>query len=166
MNNHMIEMGRILKEEKGLFEKLCSLERNKTGAILDHNGRLLEKLSIEQEEILSSISKLEMDRIKHIENFKKHKHVRKVGISLSDITGMMDDSSADNMRLLGRNLKDVMIRLSRIQETNRILIHDNMEYYNILMTGLRRDRSLETGYGSDGREEEGLKNSILFNQKV
>jgi len=59
-----------------------------------------------------------------------------------------------------------MMRLSRIQETNRVLIHDNMEYYNILLTGLRRDRSLDTGYGSDGREEENLKNSILFNQKV
>jgi hypothetical protein len=70
------------------------------------------------------------------------------------------------MRVLGRNLKDVMIRLSRIQETNQVLIHDNMEYYNILLTGLRRDRSMDTGYGSDGREEETLKNSILFNQKA
>ena len=57
-----------------------------------------------------------------------------------------------------------MIRLSRIQDTNRVLISDNMEYYNILLTGLRRDPSLETGYGRDGREDEKLKNSILFNQ--
>jgi DNA-binding transcriptional MerR regulator len=162
----MIEMGRILKEEKDLFEKLCSLERSKTGAILDHNGKLLEKISIEQEEILSSISKLEVDRVKHIESFKKQNHVRKAGISLSEITEILDDSSAGHMRVLGRNLKDVMIRLSRIQDTNRILIQDNMEYYNILMTGLRRDKSLETGYGSDGKEDEGLKNSILFNQKA
>jgi hypothetical protein len=166
MNNHIIEMGRTLKEEKALFEKLCLLERNKTGAILDHNGKLLEKISIEQEGILSIISKLEMDRIKHIENYKKHKHIRQAGITLSDITGILDGFSADTMRVLGRNLKDVMMRLSRIQETNRVLIHDNMEYYNILLTGLRRDRSLDTGYGSDGREEENLKNSILFNQKV
>jgi DNA-binding transcriptional MerR regulator len=107
-----------------------------------------------------------MDRMKHIENYKKHKHIRKTGVSLSDITELMDNSSSDNMRMLGRNLKDVMVRLGRIQETNRVLIHDNMEYYNILLTGLRRDRSLDTGYSSDGREEENLKNSILFNQKA
>lgn len=166
MDSHLIEMGRILKEERGLFENLCSLERNKTGAILDHNGKLLEKISFEQEEILSSISKLEVDRVRHIENFKKHKHIRKAGISLSEIAEILDGSSAENMRVLGRNLKDVMIRLSRIQETNRTLIHDNMEYYNILMTGLRRDKTLETGYGSDGREEEGLRSSILFNKKA
>ena len=107
-----------------------------------------------------------MNRTKHIEHYKKNKHIRKSGISLSDITASMDESSADNMRLLGRNLKDVMVRLGRIQETNRVLINDNMEYYNILLTGLRRDRSLDIGYGSDGREEEILKNSILFNQKA
>ena len=59
MDNHIIEMGKILKEETALFEKLHSLERNKTSAILDHNGKLLEKISLEQEGILSSISKLE-----------------------------------------------------------------------------------------------------------
>jgi hypothetical protein len=164
MDKHIVEMGRILKEETGLFEKLFLLERNKTSAILEHNGKLLEKISLEQEGILSSISKLEMDRMKHIENYKKHKHIHKTGISLSDITVLMDNTSSDNMRILGRNLKDVMLRLGRIQETNQVLIHDNMEYYNILLTGLRRDRTLDTGYGSDGREEENLKNSILFNQ--
>jgi hypothetical protein len=66
MNNHMIEMGRILKEEKDLFEILCSLERNKTSAILDHNGKLLEKISVDQEGILSSILKMTESSISRI----------------------------------------------------------------------------------------------------
>ena len=57
-----------------------------------------------------------------------------------------------------------MLKLQRLQETNQTLINDNMEYYNILLTGLRRSGPLDTGYGRDGKEEENLKNSILFNK--
>ncbi len=53
MDGHIGHIKSILKEEAGLFERLYSLERNKTSAIIEHNGSLLEKLSREQEELIS-----------------------------------------------------------------------------------------------------------------
>jgi len=164
MEKNMIEITNILKEETCLFEKMCTLEKSKTEAIIEHNARLLETISHEQEDILGRISALENDRMRKMEDYKKHRHIRTSSFTLKDMAEVLDGSTATNMLTIGRNLKDVMIRLSRIQDTNRVLISDNMEYYNILLTGLRRDPSLETGYGRDGREDEKLKNSILFNQ--
>jgi len=164
MEKHITEMIRILKEETGLFEKLCSLEKDKTGAIVDHNGKLIEKISLEEEGLLSMISSLESMRLRQVEAYVKQRHIRNDHVTLSDVAATAEKPVSDNMILLGRNLKEVMMRLGRLQETNHVLMHDNMEYYNILLAGLRRTSSTETAYGSNGKEEEKLKNSVLFNQ--
>ncbi len=164
MEKHITEMIRILKEESGLFERLCSLEKDKSAAIVDHNGSLLEKISGDEEELLARISLLESMRLKQVNDYMKSRHIRKDHVTLSDVAASMDKPASEGMLMLGRSLKEVMMRLGRLQETNRVLINDNMEYYNILLTGLRRDGSLDSGYGRDGREEEKLRNSILFNQ--
>ena len=164
MEKHITEMLRILKEEAGLFEKLCSLEKDKTGAIVDHNGKLLEKISMEEEGLLAMISNMEASRLKQVEAYMKHRRVSNDRITLSDVAATTEKSVSEDMLLLGRGLKEIMMKLGRLQETNRVLINDNMEYYNILLTGLRRNSAMDSGYGSDGREEEKLKNSILFNK--
>jgi hypothetical protein len=164
MEKHISEIIRILKEETELFEKLCSLEKDKTGAIVDHNGKLIEKISGDEEGLLTRISELESMRLAQVNGYMKARHIRKSQVTLYDVAAATDKPVSENMILMGRSLKEVMLRLGRLQETNRVLIHDNMEYYNILLTGLRRDTTLETGYGKDGREEEKLRNSILFNQ--
>jgi hypothetical protein len=166
MDKHAAEIKNILKEETGLFDRLYTLERTKTSAIIEHNGSLLEKLSLEQEGLFSNIMVLETDRMKRVDEFKKSRKIHDRGVSLNDIAARMDAPAAEHMRLFGRNLKDMMQRLRRLQETNRVLINDNMEYYNILLTGLRRTGPLDTGYGRDGKEEENLKNSILFNKRA
>ena len=164
MEKNVTAMTDILKKETELFEKMYSLEKSKTEAIVEHNAKLLETISLEQEGLLSRISQLESDRTRKMDDYKKRRHIGNASFTLRDMAGVLDGPTASSVLTIGRNLKDVMLRLSRTQDTNRVLINDNLEYYNILLTGLRRDRSLETGYGRDGREDEKLKNSILFNQ--
>jgi hypothetical protein len=164
MEKNIISMTKILKEETSLFEKMCALEKSKTEAIVEHNAQLIESISLEQEELLGKISTMEHERAKQMEDYRKHRHINNISFTLRDMAEVLGGATATSVLTIGRNLKDVMLRLGRMQDTNRVLINDNMEYYNILLTGLRRDRSMETGYGRDGREDEKLKNSILFNQ--
>lgn len=166
MERHIADMGNILKKETALFEKIFGLEQNKTNAIIEHNGRLIEKISMEQEELLTAVSALEIERMKNVDAYKREMRIRREITTLTDITGTLKGATGRNMVALGRDLKDVMTRLSRVRDTNKVLINDNMQYYNILLTGLRRDPSLDTGYGHDGKEEEKLRNSILINTTV
>lgn len=164
MEQQLVDMNRILKEETELFEKIFALEESKTGAIIGQHGKQLEMISLEQEGLLSRVSALESSRSRTIDSYRQRIHMKHENPTLRDIIATMDASSGPQMEARGRNLKRLMDKLSRLQETNNKLISDNMEYYNILMSGIRRDRSVETGYGSDGKEEEKMRNSILFNQ--
>lgn len=166
MERHIADMGNILKKETTLFEKIFGLEQNKTNAIIEHNGKLIEKISMEQEELLTAVSALEIERMKNVDAYKREMRIRRELTTLTDITDTLKGTSGRNMAALGRELKDVMTRLSRVRDTNKVLINDNMQYYNILLTGLRRDPSLDTGYGHDGKEEENLRSSILINTTV
>lgn len=164
MDGQIGQLQKILREETGIFDKIYSLERSKTGAIIEQNGALLEKLSRAQEGLLSDIMALEPVRMKRVDEFKRARHIRHQGISISDIAQHIETPEAEQLRVIGRSLKDSMLKLQRLQETNQTLINDNMEYYNILLTGLRRSGPLDTGYRRDGKEAENLKSSILFNK--
>ncbi|MBN2157817.1 MAG: flagellar protein FlgN [Spirochaetes bacterium] len=166
MNRHIAEMGNILKQETAIFEKIYALEEKKTGAIIDHNGKLIEKISMEQEGLLGKVSDLETERMKKVDAYKRERHIRKEITTLSDITAMLGQPSGGMVASLGGELKDIMGKLACMQDTNRVLITDNMKYYNILLTGLRRDTNMDAGYRHDGKEEEKLRNSILFNTTV
>jgi hypothetical protein len=165
MNKHIAEIATILQEETRLFNTVCSLEENKTGAIMTHDGRLLDRISREQEGLLGTISALESSRMRHAD-LVAHRGGGGGHATLADIVSRAGDGHEVRLRDMGRSLRSVLIKLKNLQETNQVLINDNMEYYNILLTGLRRSRSADAGYGEDGREEEKLKNSILFNKKA
>ena len=80
MDGQIGQLQKILREETGLFDKIYSLERSKTGAIIEQNGALLEKLSRAQEGLLSDIMALESVRMKRVDEFKRARHIRHQGI--------------------------------------------------------------------------------------
>jgi flagellar biosynthesis/type III secretory pathway chaperone len=164
MERQVIELEKILKDEAVIFEKLYSLEERKTRAILEHNGRLLEKISREQEGLLAGVHSLESDRVKRTVDSRKSGNTRKGKVTLNDIAGSAGGQSGARLSAIGKKIGDIITRLSNLLETNRMLINDNMEYYNVLLTGLRAGNKVDAGYSPEGKEEETLKQSLLFNQ--
>ena len=163
MDRHLEKIVRILTEESGVFQEILSLEENKTGTIINQDAKLLEKISREQEGFLTILASLEKDRMNRIAEFMKSKNRGKDAISLNDIASLAGPEGG-RIRSLGDNLRRLLARLDSLQETNRTLINDNMEYYNILLSGLKRGRVNGTGYSSDGKEEEKVTQALLFNK--
>jgi flagellar biosynthesis/type III secretory pathway chaperone len=164
MVRHGKDIERILKDELGIFEKLYSLEEQKTGAILEHKGKLLERISREQEGLLSKIQALESDRQKKMEACETAGHIKKENVTLRTFAESLGGAARDALTETGKRLGGLISRLNSLLETNAILITDNMEYYNILLTGLRANGTNDAGYSPDGREEDIPKQSVLFNQ--
>lgn len=50
---------KLLETELEIFKKICTLEQEKSEAIIKKNGELLQELSIQQEKHLAEISPLE-----------------------------------------------------------------------------------------------------------
>jgi len=164
MEKYDFEMGKILKDELIIFEKLFVLEEHKTSAILEHDGKLLERISRDQEVLLSNMQPLESERLKKMAACKKARHIKKDKATLKDIAEAMGGANGANLATVGGKLAGLITRLNHLLEANRMLINDNMEYYNILLTGLRNNRTVDAGYSPDGKEEDIPKQSVLFNQ--
>ncbi len=166
MYKPVIEMEKILSREIELYESLFNLEIDKSEAITRKDWRSVENISLRQEKELSEIDLLEKKREKLIQEYRKLNNLDDLTreVTLRDIILSMDEDSSHHLLRLGMDLKSVMNRTSDLVRTNGTLLHDNMEFFNILMSGLKTNRG-QAGYGNDGKEEN-LKSShpVLFNQ--
>lgn len=168
MKDPVIGMEKLLVDEKNLYKKIYSIEEKKSSAIIERDGKLLEKLSLEQEKLLSAISCHETRREKLIENYRKMNKLinMREDISLKDIAQSMDIKSSSALLKEGKELKDVLLKIGNLQDINKRLLNDNLEFFNILFSGLKSSTSIQSGYGRDGKEEDRIADSIVINKTV
>jgi len=162
MDNHIERIIAILHEEERLFAEIHGIEERKVGAIMSHDGSLLERLSRRQEAILEDIERVEKSRCALVSDFAVLHHISG-SHTLSDIAACVDANTAERLAESGRRLRLQLERLKKIQATVRTLIDDNMEYYRLLIDGLKRGPGHGAQYGKNGREEEKGRRSILIN---
>lgn len=166
MENPVSALEKVLTREKELYESICSLENAKKEAIITRDGSTLERLSMDQERILVEIRQLEGQRTRVIDEYR-HKNRNcdlPPEITLSDIVASMKENSSSRLMRIGMDLRSLLVRLKSLQETNGGLMEDTMEFYRILLSGLKNGATEEAGYSRDGKEEGRVAGAILFNQ--
>jgi len=165
MPDAIMEMEHILEREEEIYREIYYIEEQKSSAIMDRDGERIEGLSAEQERLLRKVNSLEEKRMGVAADYMAAKGMSP-GSTLREITLTMENDTADRILKKGMGLKAILMRISQIQETNSGLLQDNMELYNIMLSGLRDTTSISTGYSSNGREENRVANPVLFNKTV
>jgi len=162
----VIDLEKILLQEKSIYEKIYMIEEEKKNIILNRDGKNLEIMSVQQEAFVKEIEVLEMERDKKIKNYIKDNRIEDLSqeVTLRDVIISMDEDSAHKLLQLGLSLKKIIKNLSFLQANNEKLISDNMEFYDLLLSGLKSGEPLDSGYGLDGRQNNRVQNSMLFNQ--
>lgn len=163
----VVEMEKVLRQEKDHYEKLYRLEEEKRHAILQRNWAGLESLSKEQSDLFPLIDRLETKREELIDEYRTINGLDDLNreIRLKDIVLSMDEDSSHHLLQLGMELKDMMTRVGDIVKNNNVLINDNREFFNILLSGLKDGVSVRGGYDKSGREEAAARaGALLFNQ--
>ncbi len=162
----VIEMEKILQEELNIYEQIYFLEEQKSDAIIARDGKKMESISLDQEKLLKKIEKYEKKREKQIELYRTSNKLDEqvMPATLKNVVHSMDEDSAHHLLRIGLDLKNLLVRMNRLQRNNEKLIHDNLEFYDILVSGLRSSNSMESGYDRDGCEEEKISGSMIFNQ--
>lgn len=160
------EVERILLSEFALYKKICELEEKKGEAIIQRNGNLLEKLSMEQEKILSSIIELENQRAKCLEQFKRENHIAdsKKEITLADILANVDEISAKRLRKISEDLKELLYKIRAFAQTNEKLARDHIEIFSLLLKEIKSKFSLHTGYNKEAVEHCTIDNPLIINR--
>jgi len=167
MESPVLELERIINSEIEIYDRIAALEENKTDAILSRDGIEIESFSKEQETLLTEIASLEQRRENSIEQYRTDNHLDDGGfVSIHDIVRNMDEDSALRLSRCGMELKKTMLRIKSLSETNRKLIEDNLEFFNILVSGLKSSASFHTGYTREGEKTQKLKGALLINRTV
>lgn len=166
MESPVCELERILKKEQEIFERLASIEEEKTGTILAKDGIGLEAQAKEQEVLLAGINELEVKREASIAKYREEHHLDEKYVSLNDVISAMDEDSALKLMLCGMELKKTVLRMQSMSHTNNRLMEDNMEFFNILVSSLKNSVAPAAGYTADGCSPRMKGSSFIFNKTV
>jgi hypothetical protein len=167
MESPVRELEHILKSEVAIYERVATIEEEKTESIMCRNGRELEAFVLEQERLLAEIAVLEEKREKTIDRYKKIHHLDEIkGLALRDVVQNMDEDSALKLMECGLELKKTMLRVGSLSHTNRKLIEDNVEFFDILLSGIKSSVSIQGGYTRGGNPDMIMRGSLLFNKTV
>jgi len=168
MQQLVLKLENIMKLEREIYQEIFIIEAEKSEAIIKKAGKVIEELSVTQEKLLTKVELLENERLKLMGRFKKQNNsdLHDNEITLQDIVNSIDSKSGSAIKEAGIELKKILIKVNRIQETNSQLLKDNMEFYDILISGLKNSSTLRSGYGSDGKEKGRVFNPVLFNIKA
>lgn len=165
MSQAVLRLENIMNLEREIYQEIFHIEEDKSEAILHKEGKVIEELSVKQEKLLGKIDSLEKERIKLMEGYRKHPGLRHQNgdITLQDVIEVSDSESASALKKTGNELKGVLVKVKNVQDMNARLLKDNMEFYDILIAGLKNSSTLRSGYGSDGKEKGRVVNPVLFN---
>ncbi len=149
----------IIKEEKCIYERIFEIEEAKTEAIIDRNGRQLEFLSTEQDCLICEIEVFEAERLRLMDEEGCIMNVREIAQKLPD---------AESAELIcdAEKLRDILMTLKNLQNTNENMAADNMEYFNLMVSGMKESSTIRSGYGSDGREQGRVTKPVLLNTRA
>lgn len=168
MEINVINLEKNLRKQIELYEKIEEIELQKSDVIIDKDGKSLGELAFEQEQIMKNLSVLEEDRLEIIKKYISDNKLNDLdtNLPLRKIITSMDEDSAHVIYEVGTELKKLVLRIQKLNETNTILMKDNMEFFNILTDSLKQNQGTE-GYTLKGNISNGsVRSSVLFNKTV
>lgn len=168
MHHLITSLENVMILEKEIYEEIYNIEENKTEAIINRDGRAVEELSSVQEKFLMKIDAVENERIKIMHSLGKSiRSDNQAGeITLNEIISLIEGDYAATLKQTGSDLKRILVNIREVQDLNSQMMKDNMEYYDILISGLKNSSSLKSGYDKDGREKAKAFNPVLLNIKA
>ena len=161
-----LELADILRKEKELYDKLARLEDNKTKAIMKRNGKNLDEITRQEELLLKELSFLEEKRIElsKLSAQSSGLVIRNSEITISALARHIKGEVAGLIMAAGIALKRAALKVQKTKELNEKLMKDNLDFFQIVFTGLKSASSINTGYTQDGKENVMSMGSLLFNK--
>jgi hypothetical protein len=168
MNKLVQELIIILEHEREIYENIFHIEEKKSEAIINRDGRVIEEFSLSQEKFLKEIERLEAERTVLMKRYKSASKMKqgRGEITLQEIIDSIGSAQGEILKQAGIELKNILLNLTKVQGLNSQLLMDNMEFYDIIISGLKNSSFISSGYGSDGKEKVGTVNPVLFNIKA
>ena len=159
------ELSNNLKEVNEIYLKISDMEEEKQKAILERNGKELEKLSFLQDGHVAELNILEEKRESAIRWFcEKHSIAYNPSYTLKELLQNIQTYETEALLEQAESLRDFLLRLAKTREINNTLLEDNVKYFNDMLDELKYSTTSSMGYGSNGKTNESYDASLFFNR--
>ncbi len=169
MTGSVMKLRDNLNAQIKLYEKLEDVENRKNEAILNKKGALLKSITSEEEYVIKQIDITENKRLNIINDITKETsmHCNSSTVTLKDIAKQLDDVSASIISNLGIELKKYILSIKSINEVNMRMMKDNVEYFKIIVEGIKGSIGKNEAYSSRGEHRiDQLRSPLIFNKTV
>ncbi|MCL1790768.1 MAG: flagellar protein FlgN [Peptococcaceae bacterium] len=128
-----------LRNQLDSYSQLNELERNKQEALMSNDTRRVDQIVSQEEVIIRKTNQLEADRVQWAASF-----------ATPDADGMNQMTSGELMEItdLKNRLREELVELQGLNETNSQLINSQLTYINFSVQSIAGD--IKPMYGSPG----------------
>lgn len=125
----MEELIEILEKEEELYGKLLSLSMEKTPVIISANLENLQKITDEEQVVLSKISSLDKKRVQNMKDIANVINRDFATLKVTDLIDMLKARPNEQQRLaqIFDKLSDTIDQMRRANEQNRELLSNSLE---------------------------------------
>lgn len=163
-------LGEVLGDLIGQHRQLLELGKQKKSALIKGDLDRLSGVIQEESRVIREISQLESERQKEVSRFLDQKNIHVDSITMSDIIDMVDDERQKNMlRTVQEELYGVMAELRELNQLNRELIEQSLDYVNYsleLMTEEDPSVTYHKPDQGDARKGKGKPGGSIFDTKA
>jgi flagellar biosynthesis/type III secretory pathway chaperone len=156
----------ILEQSEAIFQELVPVFDRERQAALASNARRLAEVTVEKEELLGRLSKLEQKRINLINLMADNLKLSPADLNLTELAARADTHQAT--RII--NLRDALSRsvktIKRVNIENRILLQHCLELARGAISFFQHWMTPASVYGASGRIDNGHRNGKLLSGTI
>jgi flagellar biosynthesis/type III secretory pathway chaperone len=151
MEKQIQELESILKQELDLHNSLLHVAKEFNGAIKENDIELIRRKTTEQDEHICSIERLEESRNICCKSFLSQFNIAINNIKLTQIIDKLPDSWKTRLSQLHSSLKAVILELSNINSSNRILLEEADRIIGKTLTYIIKPVKSHCSYSQQGK---------------
>jgi hypothetical protein len=166
MEKNLEELESIMKQEIDLHNSLLVVAREFNVAIKENDIELIRKKTLEQDEHICSIERLEDSRQECCESLSSKLNFATKTIKLKSIIDFLPPSWKNRLSQMHSSLKSIIGELTTINTSNRILLEEADRIIGKTLTYFIQPPKVKTSYSNQGKIPAQKRNDFIFYNNV
>ena len=160
------ELISVLSKIVESYHSLLNLSKQKRAALVSVNVPDIERLTKDEEQIVTSIGKLEQIRKKITNQILSDLKVTEIEDSFMDMLALCDKKNADELIKVHNQLKDILKEVSNSNKINETLIQQALSVVNYNINVMSGAQATPTYNANPNENTQAKVNKNLFDRLV
>jgi flagellar biosynthesis/type III secretory pathway chaperone len=166
MEKNLEELESIMKQEIDLHNSLLGVAREFNVAIKENDLELIRKKTIEQDEHICTIERLEESRQECCKSLSSQFNITSKAIKLNHIIDFLPPSWKNRLSQVHSSLKSIISELASLNTSNRILLEEADRIIGKTLSYCIKPSKVNNSYSNQGKIPNQKSNDFIFYNNV